>query len=74
MVEKNYEVSCKHFEDMKDCLNLSICATHCHNNKNERCIRHCGKSWTTETEVQANALKHIHIASELLHRPIIRKL
>jgi len=75
MAEKNYEVSCRHFEDKKDCSNfLSGCAIHCHNNKNDRCIHHCGKSWQTETEAQASVLKHTHIANDALHRPVIRKL
>lgn len=74
MVEKHYKITCMHTEDKKDCLNLSNCVIHCHNNKNERCRIHCGRSWETITEAEANAIKHTHIAEHLLHKPIVEKI
>ena len=78
--EKHYIVECIHNEDDKDCGKTSFkekettCAIHCHDNKNERCFRHCGKSWKCETESQAKTLKHTHITNELTHKPQINKI
>jgi len=74
MAEKNYEVTCNHYEDDKECLNKECCTKHCHNNKDGRCYKHCDRSWETATEDQANVLRQTHIANETLHKPIVRKL
>lgn len=74
MTEKNYIVKCAHNEEDKDCSHKKECVKHCHDNKNERCYRHCGGSWRCETEAQANVLKYTHIAEHILHKPEIEKL
>lgn len=74
MVEKNYVVKCVHNEDDKECLHKEVCAIHCHNNKGERCHRHCDRTWVCETEAQAILLRSTHVGNESLHKPYVKKM
>lgn len=62
MAEKHFKITCKHSKEV------------CDNNKSGKCYLHCERSWETETIVQANMIKQMHIANEIIHKPIVKSI